>query len=139
MFDLDLTHRWSNFLLRTHGPFSFRFILQPIMGALLGIRAGIRDARLEKHPYFWWMIKHREHRIESIKNGWKDVVRLFILAAVLDMLVHWLMFKWIYPLEALLVGFFLAVPSYLLFRGPTTRIVQLRNRKKPRDERKRAA
>lgn len=139
MTDHDSLNRWARFLLQTRGPFSFRFIVQPVMAMLIGIRAGARDARLGTHPYFSWFITHRDDRSELLKSLWKDIARLFIFATALDMLVQWLMFKWIYPGGAILVGFFLAVPTYVLVRGPTNRIIQMKNRKNPPEEKKRAA
>lgn len=132
MVDPDSLGRWSRLLLRANGPLSFRFLIQPTVALFLGIRAGIRDARKGKPSYFWAVFTHQESRLELIKNGWKDVAQLFILAVVLDMLVQWIMFKWIYPGGALIVGFFLTIVTYLLVRGPANRVVQGINQRRHR-------
>lgn len=139
MIDHDSLDRWSRFLLQTRGPFSFRFILQPVMAMLIGIRGGIYDAHLGRRPFLARFVKHPEERMELVKSCWKHVARLFIFAVALDMLVQWLMFKRIYPGGAILVGFCLAVPTYLLVRGPTNRFIQMKNKKHPPAEKKRAA
>ena len=94
------------------------------MALFLGIRSGIRDARNGKEPFFWSALTHPENRKALIKDGWKDIARLFVLALVLDMLVQWIMFKWIYPGGALLVAFFITIVVYVSVRGPTTRIIR---------------
>src|SRR5215470_7898532 len=45
--DVDdlLTRFWSELVGRVHGPFSFRFLLQPLMAMLYATRDGIVDAR----------------------------------------------------------------------------------------------
>jgi hypothetical protein len=44
VFDM-IQRGWDNFLARPSGSFSFRFIVQPAMAALLALRAGIQDAK----------------------------------------------------------------------------------------------
>jgi hypothetical protein len=39
-----------------HGPFSFRFVLQPLMGLINATRDGIVNARQGRSPYFWSVV-----------------------------------------------------------------------------------
>jgi len=53
----------------------------------------------------------------------KDVGKLFVMAVVLDCVYQVIEIRWIYPLQALIVGFLLAIVPYILIRGPVNRFV----------------
>ena len=55
-----------------------------------------------------------------------DIGRLFILAVVLDCLYQLLEFRWVYPIQALIIGFVLAIVPYILIRGPANRLANRR-------------
>lgn len=38
---------------RVSGPMRFRLILQPVMAVIFAIRAGLKDAKEGRPPYFW--------------------------------------------------------------------------------------
>jgi hypothetical protein len=99
-----------------------RFFLQPITAILLAIRAGIRDARLGVAPFLWTVFTDSSVRRELLRDGWKDIGRIFLIAMCLDMAFQLIVFKWIYPLEAILIAIGLAIFPYALVRGPTNRL-----------------
>jgi hypothetical protein len=107
---------------RIGGPLTFRFVLQPLMAALLAVRAGLLDAKAGRPPYFWTILTNPAGRRELLREGWKAVFRIFVLAVVVDTVYQVMVFRWIYPLELLLVSFLLACVPYLLIRGPVNRI-----------------
>lgn len=117
-----LARIWENLGGRIGGPLSFRLMLQPVMAALFAIRAGIKDARTGQPAYFWAILTGSEHRRALLHEGWKDVMKVFILALVLDVMYQVIVFRWLYPIEMLIVGFLLACVPYLLIRGPANRI-----------------
>jgi hypothetical protein len=49
MLEEIFSRGWQDFLDRTEEPMSFRFVLQPAVAGVLGVRAGFRDLR----PYPW--------------------------------------------------------------------------------------
>ena len=59
-----------------------------------------------------------------IKDGWKSVGKVFILALVLDVAYQILVLRFVYPGEALLVAFMLAIVPYLILRGLVTRLAR---------------
>ena len=70
-----------------------------------------------------------------VKNGWKSVGKVFILATVLDVvyqLIEHRRVEQVYPGEAVLVAIILAIVPYLLLRGPINRIA-FRQRKVSKD------
>ena len=121
-----LTRVWGNLIGRVHGPLTFRLILQPAVAVFLAIRAGIKDARGDSPIYFWALFTHPAQRRQLLRDGWKSVGRVFILAMVIDAIYQIIVFRWFYPGEALVVAFVLAIVPYLLVRGPVNRIARNR-------------
>jgi hypothetical protein len=121
-----LTRAWGNLVGRVHGPLTFRLILQPIVAAILATRAGLKDAREGRPIYFWALFTHPAQRRQLLRDGWKSVGRVFILAIVIDAVYQFIVFRWFYPGEALVVAFVLAIIPYLLVRGPVNRIARNR-------------
>jgi hypothetical protein len=113
---------------RITGPMKFRLVLQPAMAIFFAVRGGLKDAREGKPPYFWGLFTDRGEREAMLKNGWKSVGKVFILAVVLDAIYQFIVLRWFYPGEAVIVAIILAILPYLLVRGPVNRIVR-RSRK----------
>jgi hypothetical protein len=113
----------ENMAGRISGPMKFRLLLQPGMAAFFAIRSGLRDAKLGKRPYFWYLASDPAQRANLIKDGWKSVGKIFILALILDVVYQSLELRFVYPGEAVLVAFCLAILPYLLLRGLVTRIL----------------
>jgi hypothetical protein len=113
-----------NLVGRVTGPMHFRLLLQPGMATFFAIRDGLKDARECKPPYFWGLFTDKGEREAMVKNGWKSVGKVFILAIVLDVVYQIIEHRWtVYPGEAVLVAIILAIVPYLLIRGPVNRIV----------------
>jgi hypothetical protein len=123
LMNFDLKSVWEQLIGRFGGPLHFRFLMQPLMGIFLGIHAGIRDARAGKPPYAF-MLRDPGKRKEAMREGWKHIGRLFILAAVIDVIYEIIEFRHVYPLQPLIVAGCMAVIPYLLVRGPTNRIAR---------------
>jgi hypothetical protein len=119
---------WMRFttqlLARVSGPMKFRLVLQPLMASFFAVRSGLADARAGKPPYFWGLFAHPGQRVEMLKDGWKSVGRVFILAVVLDVVYQIIVVRFVYLGEAIVVAFVLAILPYLLVRGPVTRVAR---------------
>jgi hypothetical protein len=133
-----MDHMWarvgSQLIARVSGPMKFRLVLQPAMAAFFAIRAGLADARAGRPPYLWALIWDHGQRGAMLKDGWKSVGRVFILALVLDTIYQIIVLRFVYPGEAIIVAFVLAIVPYLIVRGLVTRAA----RKKPMVPRKSA-
>jgi hypothetical protein len=123
-----LTHLWKVLVGQLHGPLAFRLILQPSVAVILAIRAGLGDARAGRPAYFWAVLMDLDHRKDLLREGWKDVGKIFVLAVVLDVICQLIVFRWLYPGEALLVASVLAILPYLVVRGPVNRIATFRTK-----------
>ena len=119
-----LARIWETMCARVSGPLRFRLVLQPLMAVFFGVLGGLKDARAGKPPYFWALFTGAEGREQLLKEGWKSVGKVFILAVVLDVIYQWIVQRWIYPGETILVAVILAIVPYLLVRGPVNRIAR---------------
>ena len=114
----------ENMTDRVSGPLQFRLLLQPVMAAIFAIRSGLLDARTGKPPYFWALASSPEHRADMLKDGWKSVGKVFVLALALDVVYQVIVQRFVYPGEAIIVAFALAILPYLILRGLVTRIAR---------------
>ena len=117
-----LTRVVNDVLGRLDGPLHFRFFLQPAMAIFFAIRDGLRDAREGRPAYFWSLFTEPSSRRDVLRSGWKSISKVFIIAAVLDVIYQIVVLRWFYPFETLLVAVLLALVPYLLVRGPVNRI-----------------
>jgi hypothetical protein len=69
---------------RLTGPGRFRFVLQPLMATLLGIRSGMADARAGRPPYLLGLVTDREHRGDLAREGLASVANLLLMGVLLD-------------------------------------------------------
>ena len=120
---MDLVARvWEQLAGRIEGPFAFRFVCQPLVAAILALRAGIADAQDQRVPYLWSVLSDPLQRPQLIREGIKDLTRVFVFAIGLDVAYQVIVFRWVYPLQSLVVAVLLAIVPYMLIRGPVTRL-----------------
>jgi len=127
-----LNRAWHEIAQRPNGPLAVRFYLQPTIAALFAVRDGLRDARAGKPAYFWDLFINSANRRELIRDGWKSIGKVFILAATLDIVYQLTVLRAIRPVETLIVATMLAIAPYMCLRGPVNRIAGARGRKQPR-------
>jgi hypothetical protein len=94
------------------------------MAAIFAVLDGLKDARAEKPPYFWGLVKDPQHRREMELDGWKHVGKVFILALVLDVVYQVMVARFVYPGEAVAVAIVLAIVPYLMLRGLVNRLAR---------------
>ena len=125
---LFMDHMWTrvgqDLIARVSGPMKFRLVLQPVMASIFAIRSGLNDARTGKPPYFWALATDPGHREDMMKDGWKSVGKVFILAIVLDVVYQIIVRHFVYPGETIIVAFVLAIVPYLILRGLITRVAR---------------
>ena len=117
---------WENLVGRVTGPMSFRLILQPAIAIVLAIRAGRRDTRAGKPPYFFSILTSPANRHGLLLEGWKEVAKVFVMATLIDVAYQVMVLRWLYPNEALFVAFLLAFLPYLAVRSLTDRFARAR-------------
>lgn len=118
-----LARVWHNLIERTDGTMSFRVYFQPLMAAILAIRAGIRNAREGRRGYLWALINPKSFsRRELVQHGWGDIGKVFVVAAILDSIYQLIEHKGVFLGELLVSATVLAIIPYILIRGPANRI-----------------
>jgi hypothetical protein len=112
---------------RLRGPGRFRFVMQPAVAILLGIRAGKRDAQAGRAPYFLRILLDRENRVTLLKEGLLDLAALVAMAILLDIVSQFLILRAVYPGAALVIGPVLIAVPYAVSRALSNRwVVQRR-------------
>jgi hypothetical protein len=106
---------------RLTGPGRFRFVLQPLVATVLGIRSGIADARAGRPPYLLGLVTDGEHRRELMRDGLATVANLLLMGILLDSVFQWLILGQSYPGPALIVGPVLITAPYAIARALSNR------------------
>jgi len=127
-----LRRGWENLIGRSDGPMNFRLLLQPAVAILFAIRAGLRDARNGQPPFLWAFFSNPGQRHELLRQGWKDVGTVFIVALILDSIYQVIVHAGIYTLELLITATVLAIVPYAVIRGLVTRLARRQSALKPR-------
>ena len=116
---------WHMLVVQVHGPMHLRFIMQPILGFIIAFRHGSSDARAGRPPYFFWAVfTDPMRRPHLLRQAWHHVGRLFLSAITLDAIYQFIVYRWIYPTQALITAAVLAFVPYLLLRGMVTRVME---------------
>lgn len=110
------------------GPGRFRFIVQPLVAILLGIRDGRQDAKAGRPAFLISVFFAKGERLESLKSGVKSFIKPFVVSVILDIVVQVVIFHDIRIWSALVVGTLLIALPYSLARGLTNRFIQRRAR-----------
>lgn len=112
----------ENLVDRVSGPMKFRLLLQPLMAVIFAVISGLKDAKAGKSAYFWALLTDPSHRRDMIRDGWKSVGKVFVLALILDVVYQVIVLRFVYPGEAIVVAIVLAIVPYLIVRGLVTRL-----------------
>jgi hypothetical protein len=106
---------------RVTGPGRFRFVLQPLVATLLGIRSGLADARAGRPPYLLGLLTEGPHRRELARDGLSTVANLLLMGILLDSVFQWMILRASYPGPALVVGPVLITAPYAIARALSNR------------------
>ena len=110
---------------RLTGPGRFRFVLQPLVAILLGIRSGIADRRAGRPPYLLGLVTDRQRRGELAQDGLATVANLLLMGVLLDAVFQWVILGVSHPGAALVVGPVLIATPYAVARALSNRAARL--------------
>jgi hypothetical protein len=111
---------------RLAGPGRFRFILQPTVAALLGIRDGAADARAGRPPYLWGVVFGTGERRELMRTGLRSIANLVLMGILLDTVFQWVILGVAHPGAAIVVGPVLIAGPYSVARALANRFARAR-------------
>lgn len=108
------------------GKGALRFIIQPTVAILLGVRAGRSDARTRTTPYFWLLLFGGGDRSAALVEALKHISKVLVVAIVLDAVFQYVLYQSIRPGWAITVGVIIVFVPYGLARGITNRVSSAR-------------
>ena len=117
---------------RVAGPMGLRFVFQPLIGLLLGVRDGYEDAKKGEPPFIFDIIADREGRREKLASLFASLSRTITVAVLLDIIAQYLIFDQVRITSAILIAVIILTVPYSLARALTNRIVTKRNSQKLR-------
>jgi len=120
---------FEDMLARLSGPGRLRFILQPTMAVLVGVRDGVRDARIGSPPFLSALIYQRARRYDLLRSALTSLRDLVAIAVLLDVISQFLIFGEIHPGAALLLGPVLVAIPYAISRALANRTARGRGRR----------
>jgi hypothetical protein len=115
---------WHQLIERTDAPMRFRFVLQPLIAAIVAIRDGLNDARTGRSPFIPTMLYKPRERTERLREALNATARIILLGLVMDGIYQAIVLKRFYPAEAVIVALLFAFVPYVVIRGPATRIAR---------------
>jgi hypothetical protein len=116
---------------RFTGTGRFRFILQPTVATLLGVRSGVADARAGRPPYLAGLLLHGDHRADLLRSGFASIRNLLAMGIILDLIFQVVLYRSVHPGAALVVGPILICAPYALSRAVSNRVARARTRPGP--------
>ena len=122
----NMTRLVSDLIGRLTGPLTLRLFLQPAVAVFFAVRDGFRDARANRPPHLVRLLAGPpEARRRRARETWKAVLTVFIMAVLIDCAYQLIVFRWVYPFEALITAVILAFVPYLAVRGGANRLARL--------------
>jgi hypothetical protein len=110
---------------RLEGPGRLRFILQPVMAMILGIRWGLADARAGRPPYVMGLLFDPAHRREYVRTGVATIRDIVAIGIILDVVAQFLIYRQVHPGAALVIGPVLITGPYAIARAVTNRVARM--------------
>ncbi|MDR3621676.1 MAG: hypothetical protein P4L85_20155 [Paludisphaera borealis] len=127
-----ITRAWNDLLARDSGPLHFRLFLQPLVATILAIRAGWADAWAGRPIFFWTLVREPAQARTMLRNLWRSVGKVFLIAVALDVAYQLIVLQWIYPVETLIVATMLALVPCMVVRAVGNRVVTVMRQRRLR-------
>lgn len=109
---------------RFTGPGRFRFILQPAVAIILGVRGGMADARAGNPPYLFGLLFAKGRRRELLRSGAAAIRNLLAAGIIMDLAFQLVLYRSVHPGAALLVGPIFICGPYALSRAISNRMTR---------------
>jgi hypothetical protein len=101
-----------------------RFLLQPTIAILLGVRGGLADVRAGHPPYLLGLLVAGERRRELLRSGVAAIRNLLAMGIILDLVFQLVLYGSVHPGAALVIGPILICAPYALSRALTNRVAR---------------
>jgi hypothetical protein len=107
---------FDDMIARLSGAGRFRFFVQPVVSAVIGVRHGLTDARNGTPPIVRVLISNASQRSAVLRAAFVALRDLVAVAIVLDIVSQAVIFGRIHPLAAILLGPVLIAVPYVFAR-----------------------
>jgi hypothetical protein len=114
---------------RFSGSGRLRFILQPLLAILLGVRGGMADAKVGNPPYLFGLLFAAGQRRELLRSAGEAIGILLAMGIIFDVVFQLVLYREVHPGAALLIGPILICTPYALSRALTNRLARMLGRK----------
>ena len=108
---------WYNLVGRQDGPMTFRYFLQPTMGAIAAWGAAKVDVLTGRSPFLWGAITDPAERRARFDEALIATSRIILLGLVMDIIYQAIVFRMFFPGEAVIFALALAFLPYVILRG----------------------
>jgi hypothetical protein len=102
----------------------FRFVLQPTIAILLGVRGGLTDVRAGHPPYLLGLLIAGDRRRELLRSGLAAIRNLLAMGIILDLVFQLVLYGSVHPGAALVIGPILICAPYAVSRAVTNRLAR---------------
>ena len=109
---------------RLAGPGKFRFILQPLVAVILGVRSGLADAKAGLPPYLSAVLFRSGVRGALVRSAFQTVINLLLMGILMDAIFQRMILGVSHPGAALVVGPVLIMLPYALARALSNRLAR---------------
>jgi hypothetical protein len=109
---------------RFTGPGRLRFILQPMLAIILGLRGGLADAKAGNPPFLFGLLFHAGRRKELFRSGLAAVRNLLAVGIIMDIVFQLVLYRSVHPGAAIVIGPILICFPYAISRALTNRATQ---------------
>ncbi len=106
---------------RLAGPGKFRFVVQPLVAVILGVRSGLADAKAGLPPYLSAVLFRSSLRGALVRSAFQTVINLLLMGILMDAIFQRMILGVSYPGAALVVGPVLIMLPYALARAVSNR------------------
>ena len=112
-----------------HGPGRARFILQPLVAIVLGVKDGRFDAVAGRHAYLYALAFSKDVRREEVTTAVRTISKPLAVAVALDAVLQYVILDAIHLWQALAVGATLVALPYVAARALADRFLRRRARR----------
>lgn len=104
------------------GPGRLRFIIQPIVAIVLGIRDGRRDAAAGRPAYFISLLTGKMPRKQQLTAALRILWVPLTVAIVLDLILQYIILRSVHLWRGVAAGVILIALPYVMARGLSNRV-----------------
>lgn len=112
-----------------HGPGRARFILQPLVAIVLGVKDGRFDVAAGRPAYFYALAFSKDVRREEVTTAARTMSKPLAVAVALDAVLQYVIFDAVHLWQAFAVGATLVALPYVAARALADRFLRRRARR----------